>query len=172
MIMAPAQALPPLLVDDSAGARRRSMRKLLQTSTAWVPTANDRYRPTNYPAFWDWRSCKVATSNSAGCYTGAVSGGITDGSTANTSVNFITPVRDQVRELRGRGPGTRVHTRTHRLAGQTTNASILLPQGLCASCWAMASAAVIESVMAIEGALTPQKQLSTQALKNCNTDGF
>ena len=45
---------------------------------------------------------------------------------------------------------------------------------MCASCWAFTSAAVIESVMAIEGALAVGTKLSTQALKNCATedDGF
>lgn len=85
------------LLDNSSGRRSLLLRQLLQTTTAaWTPTTTDRYRPTNYPATWDWRSCKVAASNAYGCYTGAVTGGVTTGSAANTNISYITTVRDQV----------------------------------------------------------------------------
>ena len=101
--MALVQALPMDLVDDFS-RRRSSLRKLLQTTTtAWTPTTADRYRPNNYPATWDWRSCKVtASTTTGGCYSGAVSGGITTGSLANTNANFVTTVRDQVSNAAGR----------------------------------------------------------------------
>ena len=45
-------------------------------------------------------------------------------------------------------------------------------QGLCASCWAMTSASVTESVAAIKGGMAPGTKLSPQALKNCATERF
>lgn len=67
------------------------------SGAASLPSSDDTYRPTGYPATWDWRACKAASANPAGCYTAAVSGApnATTYWPANSTANFVSAVSNQ-----------------------------------------------------------------------------